>query len=49
MTTVHAYTNDQTILDLPKKKAARRGRAGAMNIVPTSTSAAKAIGQYSTS
>ncbi|MGI6735090.1 MAG: type I glyceraldehyde-3-phosphate dehydrogenase [Bacilli bacterium] len=45
MTTVHAYTNDQTILDLPKKKAARRGRAGAMNIVPTSTGAAKAIGQ----
>lgn len=44
MTTVHAYTNDQTILDLPKKGNYRRGRAGAMNIVPSSTGAAKAIG-----
>lgn len=44
MTTVHAYTNDQTTLDLPKKKNLRRGRAAAANIVPTSTGAAKAIG-----
>ncbi len=44
MTTVHAYTNDQTILDLPKANF-RRGRAGAMNIVPSSTGAAKAIGK----
>lgn len=44
MTTVHAYTNDQTILDLPKKGNYRRGRAAAMNIVPSSTGAAKAIG-----
>lgn len=43
MTTVHAYTNDQTILDLPKANF-RRGRAAAQNIVPTSTGAAKAIG-----
>ncbi len=44
MTTVHAYTNDQTILDLPKANF-RRGRAGAQNIVPSSTGAAKAIGK----
>ena len=46
MTTVHAYTNDQTILDVPHKKGAnsRRGRAGAANIVPSSTGAASAIG-----
>ena len=46
MTTVHAYTNDQTILDVAHKKGikARRGRAGASNIIPTSTGAAKAIG-----
>lgn len=43
MTTVHAYTNDQTTLDLPKKGALRRGRAAAQNIVPTTTGAAKAI------
>ncbi len=43
MTTVHAYTNDQTILDLAKGNL-RRGRAAAANIVPTSTGAAKAIG-----
>jgi Glyceraldehyde-3-phosphate dehydrogenase/erythrose-4-phosphate dehydrogenase len=42
MTTVHAYTNDQTILDLAYKDM-RRGRAAAANIVPTSTGAAKAI------
>ena len=46
MTTVHAYTNDQTILDVAHKKGikARRGRAGAMNIIPSSTGAAKALG-----
>ena len=46
MTTVHAYTNDQGLVDVKHKKeiAARRGRAGAQNIVPTSTGAAKAIG-----
>jgi len=41
MTTVHAYTSSQTIVDLPSKKV-RRGRAGAINLVPTSTGAAKA-------
>ena len=47
MSTVHAYTNDQTSLDVPHKKGikARRGRAAAMNIIPASTGAAKAIGQ----
>lgn len=47
MTTVHAYTNDQVTLDVPHKKgsASRRGRACAMNIVPTSTGAATAIGK----
>jgi glyceraldehyde 3-phosphate dehydrogenase len=43
MTTIHAYTNDQRILDLTHKDL-RRARAAAMNIVPTSTGAAKAIG-----
>ena len=43
MTTVHAYTNDQTTLDLVKEKDFRRGRASAANIVPTSTGAAKAL------
>ena len=47
MTTVHAYTNDQATLDVPHKKGikARRGRACGINIVPTSTGAAKAIGK----
>ena len=47
MSTVHAYTNDQTTLDVPHKKGinARRGRAAAMNIIPASTGAASAIGQ----
>ena len=47
MTTVHAYTNDQAILDVAHKKGieARRGRAGANNIVPSSTGAASAIGE----
>ena len=46
MTTIHAYTNDQVMLDVSHKKGieARRGRAGAVNIVPSSTGAAKAIG-----
>ena len=42
MTTVHAYTNDQRILDLPHKDL-RRARAAALSIIPTSTGAAKAI------
>lgn len=47
MTTVHAYTNDQVTLDVAHKKGitARRGRACAANIVPTSTGAAAAIGK----
>lgn len=47
MTTIHAYTNDQVTLDVPHKKGIieRRGRACAMNMVPTSTGAAKAIGK----
>ncbi len=45
MTTVHAYTGDQMILDGPQRKGdLRRSRAGAINIVPNSTGAAKAIG-----
>ncbi len=43
MTTTHAYTNDQRILDLPHKDL-RRARAAAVNMIPTSTGAAKAIG-----
>lgn len=43
MTTVHSYTNDQSILDLPHKDL-RRARAAAVNMIPTSTGAAKAIG-----
>jgi glyceraldehyde 3-phosphate dehydrogenase (phosphorylating) len=43
MTTTHAYTNDQQILDLPHKDL-RRARAAAINLIPTSTGAAKAIG-----
>lgn len=43
MTTVHAYTNDQTSLDLVKEKDFRRGRACAANIVPNTTGAAKAL------
>jgi glyceraldehyde 3-phosphate dehydrogenase len=42
MTTIHAYTNDQRILDLPHSDL-RRARAAAMNIIPTTTGAAKAI------
>jgi len=43
MNTIHAYTNDQMILDLPHKDL-RRARAAALSIIPTSTGAAKAIG-----
>jgi glyceraldehyde 3-phosphate dehydrogenase len=43
MTTVHSYTNDQVILDFPHKDL-RRARAAAVNIIPSSTGAAKAIG-----
>lgn len=43
MTTIHAYTNDQRILDLPHKDL-RRSRAAAMSMIPTTTGAAKAVG-----
>jgi len=42
MTTVHAYTNDQVILDVPHKKL-RRGRAGAINLIPTSSGATTSV------
>ena len=47
MTTIHAYTADQALMDMPHKKGiySRRGRAAATNIVPSSTGAAKAIGK----
>ena len=44
MTTVHSYTNDQNLLDLPHKDL-RRARAAALSMIPTTTGAAKAIGQ----
>ncbi|MGH7451098.1 MAG: type I glyceraldehyde-3-phosphate dehydrogenase [bacterium] len=44
MTTIHSYTNDQRILDLPHKDL-RRSRAAALSMIPTSTGAAKAIGE----
>ncbi|MCM8801640.1 MAG: type I glyceraldehyde-3-phosphate dehydrogenase [Candidatus Omnitrophica bacterium] len=44
MTTIHSYTNDQRILDLPHKDL-RRARAGALSMIPTTTGAAKAIGE----
>jgi len=44
MTTVHAYTNDQSILDLPHKDL-RRARAAAMSMIPTTTGAARAVGE----
>ncbi len=44
MTTIHSYTNDQNLLDLPHKDL-RRARAAAVNIVPSTTGAAKAIGE----
>jgi glyceraldehyde 3-phosphate dehydrogenase len=43
MTTIHAYTNDQQILDLPHRDL-RRARAAGINLIPTSTGAARAIG-----
>jgi glyceraldehyde 3-phosphate dehydrogenase len=43
MTTVHSYTNDQNVLDFPHKDL-RRARAAALNMIPTKTGAAKAIG-----
>ncbi|MEC4684312.1 MAG: type I glyceraldehyde-3-phosphate dehydrogenase [Nitrospirota bacterium] len=43
MTTIHSYTNDQRILDLPHKDL-RRARAAAINLIPTTTGAAKAVG-----
>ena len=43
MTTIHSYTNDQCILDLPHKDL-RRGRAAALSMIPTTTGAAKAVG-----
>ena len=47
MSTVHAYTNDQTVLDIAHKKGAksRRGRAAASNIIPATTGAASALGK----
>ena len=44
MTTIHAYTADQHLQDAPHKKDPRRARAAALNMIPTSTGAAKAIG-----
>src|SRR5208337_1644444 len=43
MTTIHSYTNDQKVLDFPHKDL-RRARAAALNMIPTTTGAAKAIG-----
>lgn len=45
MTTIHSYTNDQNILDVKHAKDPRRARAAALNMIPTSTGAAKAIGK----
>ncbi|NPA30567.1 MAG: type I glyceraldehyde-3-phosphate dehydrogenase [Chloroflexi bacterium] len=45
MTTVHSYTNDQRILDLAHPKDMRRARAAAINMIPTTTGAAKALGK----
>jgi len=44
MTTIHAYTNDQNLLDVKHSKDMRRARAAAMNMIPTTTGAAKALG-----
>ncbi|MDR0335719.1 MAG: type I glyceraldehyde-3-phosphate dehydrogenase [Planctomycetaceae bacterium] len=44
MTTVHSYTNDQVVLDIPYKNI-YRGRAAALNIIPTTTGAAEAVGE----
>lgn len=45
MTTIHSYTNDQNILDLPHHKDLRRARAAALNMIPTSTGATEALGK----
>lgn len=45
MTTIHSYTNDQNVLDVKHSKDPRRARAAALNMIPTSTGAAKAIGK----
>jgi glyceraldehyde 3-phosphate dehydrogenase len=45
MTTIHSYTNDQNVLDVKHKKDMRRARAAAVNMIPTTTGAAKAIGK----
>jgi glyceraldehyde 3-phosphate dehydrogenase len=46
MTTIHSYTNDQTVLDVPHRKGdLRRARAAAMNMIPSSTGAAKALSE----
>jgi len=45
MTTIHSYTNDQNILDVKHPKDMRRARAAAINMIPTTTGAAKAIGK----
>ena len=45
MTTIHSYTNDQNLLDVKHKKDFRRARAAAVNMIPTTTGAAKAIGR----
>jgi glyceraldehyde 3-phosphate dehydrogenase len=44
VTTIHSYTNDQNILDVKHSKDPRRARAAALNLIPTSTGAAKAVG-----
>lgn len=44
MTTIHSYTNDQNVLDAKHKKDPRRARAAAVNMIPTTTGAAKAVG-----
>ena len=44
MTTIHSYTNDQNLLDLPHKDL-RRARAAALSMIPTTTGAAKAVGE----
>jgi len=44
MTTIHSYTNDQNLLDVKHSRDRRRARAGAINMIPTTTGAAKAIG-----
>ncbi len=43
LSTIHSYTNDQNLLDVPHRSDKRRSRAAAMNIIPTSTGAAKAL------